>query len=590
MILSSLAGAIGLLAASVTAAPSHIDKRAPTPGCKFDSKTAPECWDGVFNLNSNYYAEGPKIDPSKPRVYDFKLTNITTMSPDGVPRSVLAINGQIPGPTIYAEWGETVVVNVENTLDYAGTALHFHGIRQNNTVGQDGVGSITQCPIPGLSTKNPEGSNKMTYTWVATQYGTSWYHSHYGVQAWDGMFGAIVINGPASAPYDKDLGALMLSDWTHKTSDSLLEDAALFGGGVPINNGLINGTNVYTSAEGVTTGKRFEMVFEPGKLHRIRFVNTAMDTMYKIHFDDHEMQVISSDFVSIKPFTTNVLPIAIGQRYDVIVNATRSGSHWFRAVAMEGCGQHDPNLDVRGIIRYDAADTSTPAEKTPEELPEFGTSCHDLPMASLVPSVPLDLRDVPSNFQLDHDVTFEMNFDENTSVLDWRIKGVPYYSPWEYPTLQQVLEGNTTYDPRQRVIQVDNTKEWIYALVRTSPGTTHPIHMHGHDFFILGQSDQEFDPATFKPQTVNPPRRDVAMVVDSGYIVVAFQTDNPGAWLLHCHIGWHASEGMAVTFLEHTEKIPGIMGESGKKQLEETCGRWKTFAEERGIKQHDSGV
>jgi len=580
MSLSSIAGVLGLLAAGVVA--------APTPGCLFDPLTAPECWDGVFNLQSNYYTEGPKNDPAKARVYDFKLTNITQMSPDGVPRSVLAINGQIPGPTIFANWGDTVIVNLENGLDNAGTALHFHGIRQNNTVGADGVGSITQCPIPGTGSSIPAGSNKLTYKWVATQYGTSWYHSHYGVQAWDGLFGPIVIQGPASAKYQHDLGALMLSDWTHRTSESQVEEAALFGGGVPINNGLINGTNVYTK-DGVTVGKRFEMVFKANELHRIRLVNTAMDTMYKVSFDNHEMQVISADFVSIKPFTTKVLSIAIGQRYDVIVNASASGgNHWFRAVPMLDCGQHDADLDVRGIVRYDANNTAPPAD--PETPPTFGSDCKDMPTTQLVPSLEINLTNVPAEFKIDHDLEFEMHFDPETSILDWRNQKVPYYSPWEYPTLQQVLDKNSTFDPRQQIIQVDNSREWIYALVRTDPGTTHPIHMHGHDFFILGQSDQPFDPATFKPQTINPPRRDVAMIVDSGYLVVAFQTDNPGAWLLHCHIGWHASEGFAVTFLEHADKIETIMSEEQKAQLATNCANWKTFAKEKEIKQHDSGV
>jgi len=62
----------------------------------------------------------------------------------------------------------------------------------------DGVASITQCPTaPGSST---------TYTWKATQYGSSWYHSHFAFQAWDGVFGPIVIQGPASANYDVDAG------------------------------------------------------------------------------------------------------------------------------------------------------------------------------------------------------------------------------------------------------------------------------------------------------------------------------------------------------------------------------------------------
>ncbi|KAK4450874.1 multicopper oxidase [Podospora aff. communis PSN243] len=580
MVLSSVIGAFALFAASVTAAPSSLSQLQGRQACEFHPRNSPECWDGVYNLSTDYYTRGPKQDPKTPRKYHFKLENVTTLAPDGTPRTVLAINGKIPGPTIWARWGDTVEVTVENALDYAGTTIHFHGIRQNRTLGQDGVPSITQCPIPG-------DGGKMTYTWVATQYGTSWYHSHYGVQAWDGVFGAIHIEGPASSKYDTDLGPVMLSDWTHATSDSLLEAAALNFGGVPMNNGLINGTNTYKKpGEETVVGKRFELFFEEGKSHRIRFINTAMDTMYKISFDDHEMEVISADFVSIQPFTTKVLPIAIGQRYDVIVKATAGGgNHWLRAVAMGSCGSgRDEGFDVRAIVRYDPNNKDTPAEKEPTTI--IDDDCLDVPTSMLKPSLEINLKDVPAKFEPDHDIPFAMNYNETSGLVDWRVRGQPYYSPWDYPTVQQILEGNTTYDPRQQLIHVDGKKEWIYALIRTD-GTTHPIHLHGHDFFILGQSDQEFNPDTFVPQTTNPPRRDVAMITGSGYVVVAFQTDNPGAWLLHCHIGWHASQGFALTFMENIDRVKDFMN---KDQLLKQCEDWKTFAAAKGIKQHDSGV
>ena len=98
-------------------------------------------------------------------------------------------------------------MHVTNSLQNNGTGLHFHGIRQNWTDQMDGVPSITQCPIaPGQS---------YTYKWRAVEYGTGWYHSHFFVQAWDGVFGGIVINGPATANYDVDLGHLFLNDWYH---------------------------------------------------------------------------------------------------------------------------------------------------------------------------------------------------------------------------------------------------------------------------------------------------------------------------------------------------------------------------------------
>jgi FtsP/CotA-like multicopper oxidase with cupredoxin domain len=87
------------------------------------------------------------------RTYTFELAQ-TTAAPDGYSRMVMAVNGSIPGPTIFADWGDWVEVHVVNTLTESknGTSLHFHGIRQNYTNQMDGVSSITQCPTaPGDS-------------------------------------------------------------------------------------------------------------------------------------------------------------------------------------------------------------------------------------------------------------------------------------------------------------------------------------------------------------------------------------------------------------------------------------------------------
>jgi FtsP/CotA-like multicopper oxidase with cupredoxin domain len=50
------------------------------------------------------------------------------------------------------------------------------------------------------------------------QYGTTWYHRHIGLQAWEGLFGGIVINGPASANYDEEKGVSIMSDWDYSSS------------------------------------------------------------------------------------------------------------------------------------------------------------------------------------------------------------------------------------------------------------------------------------------------------------------------------------------------------------------------------------
>lgn len=77
-----------------------------------------------------------------------------------------------------------MIVDVHNHLKHNGTSIHWHGIRQLNTMHMDGVNGITQCPIaPGDS---------FTYNWTAIQYGSSWYHSHYSVQYADGALGPMV--------------------------------------------------------------------------------------------------------------------------------------------------------------------------------------------------------------------------------------------------------------------------------------------------------------------------------------------------------------------------------------------------------------
>ena len=71
------------------------------------------------------------------------------------------------------------------------------------------------------------------------------------------------------------------------------------------------------------------------------------------------------------------------------------------------------------------------------------------------------------------------------------------------------------------------------------------MHLHGSDFVILAQSnttwDEKTSPALFNYD--NPPRRDTALLPAGGFLAMAFRPDNPGAWLLHCHIAWHASSG-----------------------------------------------
>ncbi|KAH8652632.1 putative extracellular dihydrogeodin oxidase/laccase [Tricladium varicosporioides] len=518
------------------------------------------CW-GDYDLSTNYYDVVP--DTGVTREYWLDIQN-GTASLDGVERIVLTVNGTFPGPTIIADWGDTVVVHVTNSMQNNGTSIHFHGIRQNYTNEMDGVASITQCPIaPGDS---------FTHTWRATQYGSSWYHSHFAVQAWDGILGGIIINGPASANYDEDLGNLFLNDWSHDTAEVLAIWAAT-GGPPTLDNGLINGTNVYGDA-----GSRFETTFVAGTRYRIRLVNGAADTHFRFTIDNHTLEVIATDFVPIIPYNTTNLSIGMGQRYDIIVTATETtGDFWMRAIVQESCSENANPDNIMGIVRYDSSSTADPTS-TGYDVTD---SCDDEAIGTIVPYLSMDASSTAS---IEDDFAVTLQFG---NTIKWAMGGTSFVSQWDYPTVLQVAEGNDTWSTEQHVIELTTANEWVYFIIETTFAQAHPIHLHGHDFWVLAQGTGTFDETTASLTLTDAPRRDVAMLPASGYLVIAYYTDNPGAWLLHCHIAWHASEGFALQLLERESEMTALMNTGN---INSTCANWDVYTASDAIVQEDSGI
>jgi FtsP/CotA-like multicopper oxidase with cupredoxin domain len=231
------------------------------------------------------------------------------MAPDGVERMMLVVNNQYPGPPIEADWGDELVIHVQNNLKDNGyltsvlsscsTSIHWHGVLQEHNAANDGVPGVSQCPIP-------PGSS-FTYRFRATSYGTSWYHSHFSLQYSDGVLGPIVIRGPSSANWDVDLGAVVLTDWLHETAFSEFFVERLPGPPIPADNGLINGKNKFNGS-----GSYSEFTFEAGKKYRMRLINTSTNTHFKFWLDEHVMTVQGADFVAMEPYETEILDIAIG--------------------------------------------------------------------------------------------------------------------------------------------------------------------------------------------------------------------------------------------------------------------------------------
>jgi FtsP/CotA-like multicopper oxidase with cupredoxin domain len=301
----------------------------------------------------------------------------------------------------------------------------------------DGVPSVTQCPIaPGSS---------YTYAWKATQYGSSWYHSHFYVQAWDGVFGGIQINGSATANYDEDLGTLTLSDWSHETADQELLKALACGPST-LDNGLINGTNTYNSS-GTVVGSGFETTFVAGTRYLVRLVNTAADTHFKFTVDNHTMEVIAADFVPIVPYATDIIALSMGQRYDIIITANATaGNYWMRAIAQTACSDNDNPDNIKGIIRYDSTSTDDPTSAAWSDTLTY--SCEDEDMSLLVPYLAVTASDSP-----DAEDDFSVVIDNTANGVLWEMGTASFVNQWDYPTVLQAYEGNDTWGTVQEVYQ-----------------------------------------------------------------------------------------------------------------------------------------
>jgi len=181
-------------------------------------------------------------------------------------------------------------------------------------------------------------------------------------------------------------------------------------------------------------------------------------------------------------------------------------------------------------------------------------------------------------------VTVGYNDDD---LFKWYIGSITFLVDWRDPTALQILNNDTSFTTEEWVIELPTANTWMYLIIETTLAVPHPIHLHGHDFYTLASGTGTYAEAAPTLQTSNPPRRDVAILPASGYLVMAFKADNPGAWLCHCHIGWHTEEGFALQFVERYDEITALYN---KTEVKSTCSIWDTWQSGYGLVQDDSGV
>jgi FtsP/CotA-like multicopper oxidase with cupredoxin domain len=267
------------------------------------------------------------------------------------------------------------------------------------------------------------------------------------------------------------------------------------------------------------------------------------------------------------------LNIGIGQRYDVVIDMDQEvDSYFLRAVTQTQCPSTCNNTGLaqaNGIIAYEGVQELPyllPTSTTTKTIADFNI-CDDEPLASLVPALPKpagssDAFTASASTLPAGGVNVVASADDGF-VFRWFINSGFIDMDYTEPTLK-VLADKANSSLISNSITLPDGNVWVYFVIQNQFFASHPMHLHGHDFSLLGQGPGVFNESMVNTLNfVNPMRRDTAMLKGAlnpavgvpGYTVIGFETDNPGAWLMHCHIIWHVDGGLSLQWLERPDDI-----------------------------------
>lgn len=462
--------------------------------------------------------------------YNFDVSWVWA-NPDGAfPRPVIGINGQWPPPRIDATLGDTVIVDVFNSLGNQSTSLHFHGLFMNETSHMDGTSYVSQCAIsPGSSFR---------YEFKVKQPGTYWYHSHEKAQYPDGLRGLFIVNDPDSpyrGQYDDEI-VLSLSDWYHEQMPALIatyDGSTKMMGREPVPDGnIINDT------------PDAKVQVEAGQTYLVRAVNVGGIVGQYLWIQDHAMTVVEIDGVYTKPSETNMIYLATGQRCSFLLKTKASSSTNFPIVSR--LDQRSFSMHSKKAPGLDAVACLTYGENMPSLEPDPERDLTPLDDMAIEPLDEEPLLKIGQNISLDIDMK-----TRDDGILHWMFSD-QHYTPPTLPSLFAALSsGNESMDPttyglstQTHVFRQNEVAEISISNKHMYP---HPIHLHGHNFQVVHRSGGTFNET---PVGQAPMRRDTVVVNGHGSLRLRFKASNPGVWLFHCHMEWHAASGLVATFVE----------------------------------------
>ncbi len=283
-----------------------------------------------------------------------------------------AVNGQVPGPVLHWQEGDTVLVNVTNRLREA-TSIHWHGITPPAEM--DGV--------PGVSFAGIAPGATFTYRIPLKQSGTYWYHSHSGLQEPTGLYGPLIVAPRQPDPVRSDREhVIMLSDWSdgdprtvlsnlkfdsdyynhnQRTVGTFISDVRKGGLGATVSDRLAWGRmrmsptdladvtgDLYTYlVNGKSPASNWTALFRPGERVRLRFINAASMTFFDVRIPGLKMTVVQADGNNVVPVEVEEFRMGPAETYDVLVEPGGQPAYTIFAQAQDRTGYARGTLAVR---------------------------------------------------------------------------------------------------------------------------------------------------------------------------------------------------------------------------------------------------
>jgi FtsP/CotA-like multicopper oxidase with cupredoxin domain len=406
-------------------------------------------------------------------------------------------DGAAPGPQLRLRQGDTLRIAVENRLEQE-TTVHWHGVRVPNAM--DGVPHLTQSPIASGET--------FVYEFEVPDAGTYWYHPHHNSsqQVGRGLYGALIVEERDPYPVDREL-TWLLGDWRLLPNGDISDDFDAFmdasHGGRVGNTVTINGR----APEPVPV--------RAGERVRLRLINAANARIFGLRFEGHRPWVIALDGQPVEPHEPEDGLIVLGpaMRVDLVLDL------------MGGSGERFTVRDAfyKGL-EFDLTELAYGAE------PPLRAAASGPP-----PALPANTMPEPDLGRAGrHEVLFEggmmgglrraMVAGHRADMREmmkhrvvWAVNGVAAVGHALEP-VATVARGGAC------LLELRNDTRWH-----------HPIHLHGHSFRVLSRNG--------KP-TARREWQDTVLLQPEERAEIAFVADNPGDWMLHCHILEHQAAGM----------------------------------------------